>query len=187
MKTLILKFIGAIILPALAQAQIPEGFWSTGCSLGLQKSQQITAAMVQMSEVYFQDRNCEIPSFEFITTGSIAYPNSTEQTNPIDFTYTQIELKIYHDFVVQNFNERQVCGFKDWQQATPKDITGKQCALFNFTKPSPIPQKGEQKFGIYKVEDNRLYYGKLSQERDSSSPEKRPQEYDTLFYSLPLP
>lgn len=173
---------GAIVLPSFALSAIPEGLWKTTCLDGLQKSQQIAPGFVKTRELFHQDRLCTKPSFEFVTSGAISFPHSSDERNFVDFTYTQIELKLFHEFLVEDFNLRQVCGFTDWQIQTAKTITGLQCALFNLMKPSQIPKVGKILFGIYKVEDEKLYYGKLSKEKDSSTPDRRPEEYDILFY-----
>lgn len=174
----------ALFLSTAALASTPEGTWLTSCQDGLSKTQIISQNNHSHTiEKFHQDRFCRQPSFVFITSGGLNFP---AEINQIDFTYTQIQLVVHRKEVVQDFNKRSVCGLTNWKVSEPQTITGLKCALFNIHKPTSIPQSGDTKFGIYKIENDKLYFGKLSKENDGSTPEKRPQEYDNFFYSRSL-
>lgn len=177
---------GAIALPLTAFASIPEGTWVSTCQDGLSKLQIITEGThSQTIEQFHQDRLCQRPSFVFITSGTLYFPN--ENSNLIDFTYTDIQLIVHVDEVIRDFNEREVCGLSNWKKSVPQTITGLNCALFNIHKPTTIPQAGGTKFGIYKLENDTLFYGRLSKENDSSTPEKRPTDYEFKGYKKQKP
>ncbi len=177
---------GAIALPLEAFALIPEGTWVSSCQDGLSKLQIITKGnRSQTIEQFHQDRLCQQASFVFITSGSLSFPS--ESGPQIDFTYTQIQLIIHVEEVVRDFNTREVCGLSNWKKSEPQTITGLECTLFNVHKPTVIPRTGDTKFGIYKIENDLLYYGRLSKEHDSSTPEKRPTDYELKGYKKQKP
>lgn len=153
------------------------GQWSSGCDRGLRKEQVIDQQQqsVTTTEYFYQDKTCTQESFRFKTTGTLYF--DAAEPYWIDFSYTQVELTVFVPQVVADFNTRAVCGFQDWQAAAPKRITGLRCALFNVNKPTQIPVLGDLKFGIYKIEDGRLYYGQLTQEKNGSSKERRPDMF----------
>lgn len=169
-------------LPILAKANTTDltGLWKTGCKEGLSKEQDINQRNSVTTENFFQDRFCKIQSFQFKTTGLIGF--SDENVLWIDFVYTDVELTVFNEQVIADMNSRLVCGFGDWQLATPRIITGLRCALFNRTKETQISKAGDQKFGIYKLEDDRLYFGQLTRETDGSEPLKRPTSWSEEFY-----
>lgn len=180
---------GAItLLFNLAHARIPAGLWNSRCIEGLSKTQNYTSEnQVEVQEKFHQDLFCQKPSFEFRTSGYVTYPTNHDQPNVenlIDFTYSEIEVILFLPLIVDDFNERKVCGRTDWKLETPQKITGLSCALFNLTKPTTIPPAGDMKYGIYKIEYEILHFGQLSKENDSSTPEKRPKNYEFRGYEL---
>ncbi|MNL66247.1 hypothetical protein D3C87_1906810 [compost metagenome] len=48
------------------------------------------------------------------------------------------------------------------------------------------PKVGDMRFGIYKIEENkegdRLFFGRLTKDRDALSPERRPYLIDPRYY-----
>lgn len=159
---------------------IRDGLWVQECLLGLIKQQNINALHIELRENFYQDRNCQDVSFVFRTEGSLSYEDFN--TTQINFIYSEIELSLWINEVVSDFNERQVCGLDDWKLGVFQKITGLQCALFNTHKSSPIPAVGDMKYGIFKIEDGQLYYGKLSKEFDGSAAAKRPIEFDLNYF-----
>lgn len=150
------------------------------CDRGLRKEQVIQGQAVTTTEFFHQDKECTQESFRFKTVGTLVFDNN--EPSWIDFYYTAIDLTVFVPQVVADFNTRAVCGFQDWQVGTSKQITGLKCALFNVNKPTQIPTVGDLKFGIYKIEDGRLYYGQLTQEKNGSSAKKRPDMFAPEFF-----
>ena len=150
------------------------------CDRGLRKEQGIQGQVVSTTEFFHQDKDCLLESFRFKTVGTLAFDGNEPYW--IDFTYTDIELTVFVSQVVADFNTRAVCGFQDWQISLPKKITGLKCALFNVNKPTQIPKVGDLKFGIYRISDSRLYYGQLTQEKNGSSSQKRPDMFAPQFF-----
>ncbi|MEQ1721977.1 MAG: hypothetical protein ABL930_02295 [Pseudobdellovibrio sp.] len=156
------------------------------CQQGLKKEQIYEPNnRVSTTEFFHQDALCNDESFRFQTIGTIQY--NGEDSRFIDFTYERINLSVFKQNVIDDFNKRKVCGFNDWKVSVPQNITGLKCAIFNYTKETQIPKHGDMKYGIYLVEENRLYYGQPSQILDGSTPSKRPTEFrrsiELLFQS----
>lgn len=167
-------FVFILILPLVSNAQIKSGFWSTGCQNGLKKEQVYGHNnRVITTESFYQDKNCTDESFRFQTIGLVSY--STPE-NYIDFLYEEIFLTVFRQNVISDFNSRQVCGYSDWAASQAQEITGLKCAIFNLNRPTKIPSAGETKYGIYLINDGKLYYGQLTQELNATSPEKRPTQ-----------
>ena len=152
-----------------------EGLWATDCNRGYKKKQLIKNQITTTTEYFYADKFCKTQSFEFTTIGPVQF----DLNNPtwINFTYSDVWLSLFNQDIVDDFNARSVCGFNFWSTQTSYRITGLMCALYNINKPTQIAKSGDQKFGIYKIENDILYYGKLTQANDGSSPENRPVEY----------
>ncbi|MFZ3231261.1 MAG: hypothetical protein WA160_13720 [Pseudobdellovibrio sp.] len=149
------------------------------CSNGLRKEQIVTNFDVSTTEFFHHDKNCAKESFRFRTTGQIAF--NDDHPNWINFTFASTELTVFVSEVIADFNKRSVCGFTNWIAAEAKVITGLKCALFNYNKDTQIPRVGDLKYGIYSVDNERLFYGQMTQEKDGSSAGKRPNSYSLEF------
>jgi hypothetical protein len=184
MRIKILLLILIVLSFLKVQAQIAEGLWTTGCQNGLIKEQIYQNDNVSNREHFYQDKDCQRESFIFETIGSVQYTSTN--TEFIDFTYETLTLEVFNTSLVADLNSRKVCGFDNWQTGQAKTITGLHCALFDVNNESAIPQKGDQKFGIYSVLEDKLYYGQLTLTNDGSTPQKRPQKLNTTFiYTRP--
>lgn len=180
----IILFVLILAAHFKSEAQITTGFWSTGCQNGLKKEQIYGHNnRVITTESFYQDKNCLDESFRFQTIGLVSYYSSENYSTPenfIDFLYEEIFLTVYKQNVISDFNSRKVCGYTDWATTQAQNITGLKCAIFNLSRPTQIPRAGEIKYGIFQSNDGKLYYGKLSQELNASSPEKRPNQINFL-------
>lgn len=180
MTTKLNTFVLILFLTLATQAQINHGLWSTGCKEGLKKEQVYDKNnKVVSTESFYQDAACSHESFRFQTLGRITYYQSSN--NFIDFTYEVIYLSIFKQNVIDDFNARKVCGYADWALTQAQNITGRKCAIFNIHKPTQIPTTEDIKYGIFQIAQNKLYYGKLSQDFDGSSPERRPVQINALI------
>ncbi len=168
---------------SLLHAQINTGIWIMNCQKGLKKEQIYEPNnRVSTTEFFHQDANCNNESFRFQTIGTVLF--NDKNANFIDFTYEDIYLSVFKQNVIDDFNHRKVCGFSNWTLGSPQKITGLKCAIFNYTKETQIPKAGDQKFGIFSISDNKLFYGLNSVYKDGSNPEKRPTQLDTAKYYI---
>ncbi len=167
-------------------AEINSGLWSTDCLNGLKKRQTYEKGFVSTDEIFHQDRNCEDLSFTFTTTGTVSY--IVDEPLSLNFVYDRLFLTLSKETLIEDFNARSVCGINRWT-SEPMEITGLKCALFSFSSETQIPRSGDVRYGIFSVENDRLYYGQLSKNFDSSTPARRPQELNRttvyIFRSSP--
>jgi hypothetical protein len=165
-------------------AYINSGIWVMDCQRGLKKKQVYESNnRVSTTEFFHKDVSCQDEFFRFQTIGTVSYNDK----NPsfIDFNYEDIYLSIFKQNLIDDFNIRKVCGLTNWTMGGAQKITGLKCAIFNFDEETQIPRVGDQKFGIFSLSDDKLFYGKNSINKDGSSPEKRPTQLDpTKAYIL---
>ena len=166
-----------VTVPALAV--IPQdlvGTWVQPCKQKAVRTEVFTEQTASLTEVYYLDSNCSEPLIAFKNDGDV-----TARAGEMDFRFTRVTMTLFHSDFVEDYNARAVCGLSDWQLGVEKEITALPCALFT-AKPTQTPRAGDMRYGIYMIQDNRLYFGKLSLERNAMSPEKRPREFDVRFY-----
>lgn len=170
-------FFAICLLSQESRALIQTGHWSTLCQNGVLREQLYTAHSVLTIENFFSDRICQVPAVIFETAGQIEYPatSTTGDIFPINFTYSSIKINLKQQSLVSDFNTRNVCGFSDWAIGKAREISGLSCALFS-ENPSPVPEQGQSRYGIYSQRGQSLFYGRMSTDYDSSTPAKRPQE-----------
>lgn len=161
---------------------LPSGLWQIDCKNGLIKEQVVRGDSVVFTEKFYAAHECQQISFIFETSGQVAF--TPEHDEWIDFTFERVSLTVFNPEAVQVLNRRKVCSSNDWVVGEPKEITGHWCALFNINKETQIPNTGDLKYGIFKIKENRLFYGQMTKELDGSTPSKRPNVLDFQFYSL---
>jgi hypothetical protein len=168
-----------LILSHLVWAQEPllEGIWSQPCQNQALRTENFARAQVTLTESYYGDKNCAKPVMDFESAGTY-----TADRGEIDFAFQKISITVQDFWYMADYNNRHVCGIDTWEMGVAQDVTGKFCEIFGKGYGIQIPPAGQKRFGIYKIENDQLYFGKLSVERDSSSPEKRPTEFDPRFY-----
>ncbi len=176
-KTVLLVI--SLWLPLVCQAQITSGLWTTNCKDGLKKEQIYeNNNRIVSTENFHSDQTCQNRSFSFQTIGQVSYYEESDQF--IDFLYYEIFLTLFKQELILDFNQRKVCGISDWKLSQPQNITGLKCAIFNIGKETKIPSAGEIKYGIFQMNQNKLYYGQLSKEFNSTTPERRPMQINFL-------
>lgn len=155
------------------------GRWFQPCSKGAVKSEYFRRFEVALTEMYFLDKNCRQPSLILINEGSYWLPVG----NHIDFQFASIRARLMSAIAINDFNRRKVCGFDDWQLGSEKEISGRSCEIFYVGIPQRLPTVGEMRYGIYQLREDRLSFGKLSRDKDATTPDKRPTEFNSRFYT----
>jgi len=158
-----------------------EGTWSQPCQNASLNQEAFSGNQVTLTENHFEDAQCQRGVLIFSDKGTYVVNG-----RHMDFSFTQVSITLQIQTLVDDFNQRQVCGFQDWQLGQEKAITGLKCALFTNTQSVQVPAVGDQRFGIYKIDEekegDRLFLGRLTPGHDALSPEKRPLEFDPQFY-----
>jgi hypothetical protein len=154
-----------------------EGIWLRPCRSGSIQVQEFSDNQSYVTELFFVDANCKTPMMAFMDDGTF----NTDQQN-IDFQFQKVSVSLYTDELVADYNLRAVCGIKTWQKNSPQEITGLQCAIFQASKLVQIPRVGDMRYGIWKVDLDKLYFGQLSKINNGQTPETRPTIWDPNSY-----
>ncbi|MNK99835.1 hypothetical protein D3C87_1202510 [compost metagenome] len=172
--------IGALVVGSLISMALPqelEGRWVQPCQNKAVREEVLQNNTAALTENYYLDAACSEPLLTFRNEGGLQ-----AQDGKMDFAFTRVTIALHSSALVDDFNDRAVCGYQNWIAGLERDITGMTCALFNPNKPAASPQVGDMRYGIYKVEDNRLYFGQLTLQHNAMTPEKRPITFDPRFY-----
>ncbi len=154
-----------------------EGRWAQPCQLQTLREEIFVGTSSTLLENYYYKKDCTQPLMSIRNSGTYEY-----NEEHMDFTFARITITLKDDLMIQDFNGRQVCGFSDWKLYEERDVTGLLCALITGAKPMKISEVGSKRFGIYKIEGDLLYFGRLEPGHDALSPEKRPIFLDSRFY-----
>jgi hypothetical protein len=161
---------------ATADPTIATGRWRQTCRNRNMNEEFFTASQVRYSETYFSDDQCSQALVSFISEG----PYQATQ-NKIDFAFTTSDIVILAPQIAAGFNQRAVCGWTDWTTGR-RSVLGQLCDFFNLGRNFPTPKLGQQKFGIYKIENALLFFGQLTKDNDGSSDARRPLQLNPRAY-----
>jgi hypothetical protein len=157
-----------------------QGRWFQACSHGALKTEFFQGDKVTLTEMFFLKEDCSQPSVIFVNQGTYILSNG----NLIDFQFTSIRLRLMNEIAVNDFNRRRVCDLANWTLGLEKEISGRSCEIIMVGLPQKIPTVGEMRYGIYRLQDPiHLSFGKLSRQKNATTPEKRPTDYDPRFYT----
>lgn len=170
------KLILIASLWSSAQAQL-NGVWVRPCANGNIQVQNFEGPKNYTDDILFQDIKCSKPLLSFGYDGTSIF-----RSNEMDYTFSKVSLTLYEKSLVEDYNQRSVCGFSNWSTNSPKVITGLQCALFQQGRQTQVPKLGDRRYGIWKLESGKLYFGKLTPTHPANTPETRPIEWDSRAY-----
>lgn len=173
--------LGALVFGSFMAVTLPqeiEGRWVQPCQNKAVREEVLQNNTATLTESYYLDTTCAQPLLTFRNEGGLQ-----AQDGKMDFSFTRVTIALHSQAFVEDFNDRAVCGYQNWIAGLERDITGLTCALFNPNKPAQSPKVGDMRYGIYKVEENKLYFGQLTLQHDALSPEKRPITFDPRFYT----
>lgn len=182
-----MSILFSVLLSVFVLADSPmvlDGKWKQECRIGTERLETFTSNRAILSEKAFEDSLCSSPSIEIISSGSFTLGNAVlvpHDAREIDFLFDKVSAVLYSQVAVEKFNSSSMCGFTDWKIGQSKEITGLFCAFYT-GNPTPIPKSGEARYGVFRLIGNRLFFGKLSQEYDSRTPDKRPRVYNPYAF-----
>lgn len=165
------------ILWASESAQSLAGRWVQPCQLQTQREEVFAANTAVLTENYYYKKDCTQPLMSIRNSGDVVI---TEEH--MDFTFQEIGITLKDQMMIDDFNGREVCGFKNWTLYKEKIVTGMWCAIITGAKAMKMSDVGSQRFGIYKKTGDLLYFGRLEPGHDALSPERRPVTLDPRFY-----
>lgn len=162
--------------------ELLQGLWRQECASRNTRTEHFHRSIVTLSESFFTDDQCRSPFIVFINEGIFTLP----QAGYMDFEFTSVRLLLKNPQLVEDFNQRQVCGFSDWQLDNEKEISGRHCEIFTIGSPHRIPSVGDTRYGIYHLQDDQLLFGRLTRGQNALTPEKRPTNFDPRPYRKSL-
>ncbi len=182
----------------LLLVQLLQGTWVQPCQQSMVRKEIFHESSVRFVETKFLDENCEQGFLEFSSDGqfmvrkleslepseiSVA-PESIEQLDPpghsMDFTFQSVRLRPLSEAALQWMNQQSFCGKTQWRLMEFQNVSGQKCEFPGGN--IRVPAEGEKRYGIFRIEEELLYLGRLSPEADGTSPEKRPKTWDSLPY-----
>ncbi len=175
-----------ILFTVLASAAAPlDGVWRQDCQRGSSREEAFSDAAATFTERNFWDGACSQPSVETISRGTIILGEALavpEGARAIDFTFSSVALRALDTRSAGAWNQRGVCGFRDWAPGVEKDVTGRECDFFGLGTVVQVPRAGDRRFGIVKGAPGALLFGRLSPDHSGMTPESRPQVLDPMPY-----
>ena len=175
----LLVFLG--MNPLTAAASPLEGKWRTDCFSGFQKTEIFRGSTVSLVEENFSQKNCEKLGLRISSVGQFILD---EAAGFIDFQFERVLLSVHNETYKNFYEQKSMCGIREWPLGLEQDITGLACDFFGQGKPVQVPIAGEARYGIYSLKGKQLFFGKLSPERDGRSPDRRPAVLDPRFFRL---
>lgn len=162
-----------------AEASSLDGVWQKECVRGVQREERIENGYARLTEDFYPNLKCEgEASLRLISEGPFVLPGAQQ----IDFTFHRVLAAPMSERMAEAYNARSTCGFSQWSKGEVQDVTGKLCTLFGAGLASRLPEAGRMIYGIIKQDGELLYFGKLTSERNGSSPSLRPLEFDLVPY-----
>lgn len=159
-----------------------DGKWLTPCINEGQDFEQhtteVNGSQFSVTGKIFQDANCQSPTFQvFVTTTSQTVGDSQilAGAKEVNHIYSKIAFTALNTQYVEVFNSQHFCGASDWQVGVAKDITGLTCGN------ESIPKVGDSAYDIYSLKEGKLYFGKVTEEFNGKTPEKRPRQLDLRY------
>lgn len=161
---------------AISDQNIALGRWRQTCRNRNMNEEFFSSTQVRYSETYYSDDQCTQTLVSFVSEG----PFQASQ-NKIDFIFASSDIIILSEQVAAGFNQRSVCGWTNWTTGR-RAVLNQMCDFFNLGRNFPTPKTGQQKFGIYKLENALLFFGQLTKENDGSTDVRRPVQFNPRSY-----
>lgn len=167
-------------------ATIPDGRYVQACQDGYHREEIFAADEAVYVERNFADSACASLSLEVRSYGRVEYVGQLEKpadANGIDFEFTRVTLTPKTQWVADLYRERTVCGIDSWALDREEEITGRFCDFYGLGRFSAVPQAGDHRYGIYRLDkEGSVYFGRLEPWSDGTSPERRPRAWDPAPY-----
>lgn len=186
MKSLVIiaLFVGSF--SAMAATPELDGRWTQYCDQSAKREENFAGNKVTLTERFYFDYSCEALASEvenigtFVVDDEFRYPD--QKVRNMDFTFEAVRMTLHSDDAITFYNDHAMCGMSDWKKGEAKDVTGKRCEFFQEGRPVQVPMKNDMRYGIYMLQDTRLYLGLLMPGFDGSVPQRRPYLLDQRYY-----
>lgn len=177
----------SVFFSVLSFAGDLDGHWKQDCARGYLKEEHFLGDSATYTEHNFRDLSCLTPSVDSVSRGTLVPGNPLLDplgASELDFVFSSVGFTPRDQAAADFYESISLCGLTGWKVNEEKDITGLVCEFFAQGLKMQVPAAGTRKFGIVKREGDSLFFGKLSPERDGSTPFTRPRELDPAAYKL---
>lgn len=154
-----------------------NGDWERPCENGVLRKEVVTAGTATYTERFHFDIACTQPAFEIAMLGEIR----THGHN-FDFRITRVLARPLEDSMTVRWNQKATCGSRLWRSSSFIDVSGRPCDFFLMGSPLQVPRPGSLRHGIWRIDGDRLYFGRMTSQFDGSTPERRPRDWDPRPY-----
>lgn len=167
------------------------GLFAQDCREGQLRSEEFLASgqAIYTERAHFEAA-CRTPALEIRSYGSFAAGEILPKpagARALDFIFSRVTARLVHASAVADYNRRRVCGLDSWILGEEVSITGLRCELGGGPGLAwRVPTAGTARYGVYTLSASgeELFFGRLSPERDASTPERRPESWDSFPYKL---
>ncbi|MCX6130996.1 MAG: hypothetical protein NTX25_18300 [Proteobacteria bacterium] len=166
-----------------ANTAIYEGKWKMPCIMDGDERLLITYEISKKSMIYSSeefsksDDNCLKSLKSVVAKGDFNLgKNIPEKTGVQEFDYTASSylLTLHDASLVTSFNQNLFCGFSDWKIEVEKDLSKSECFM------------SKTQYSLIKVESNKLFWGRTTDQLDESTAAKRPTEIEAAVFAKKL-
>lgn len=170
----------SVLISGLAfSASEYEGTWTSPCI----KDQEIytkdvwkaTGSELTHEMSIYGDAECSTKYVEVLLKGTldIGVPSqAVAMSRETQMIFSLVTLTPQHEIVTGVLNGNKICGLENWQTGVAKNVAGANC------ENQQMPKIGDSVYNLISLQNNVLYLGKLTEQLNGTSPEKRPRELD---------
>jgi hypothetical protein len=126
-------------------------------------------------EYLFDDEGCQNKAAVYEVDGDYKDQGKNKDNGDvkdIDFKMTEAHFTAYSETLVKAMNLTKFCGISDWKKGAKRDIMGEECIGY------PVPEKGDDVYDVYRVEDKELFFGGNFLFLSDLEPTERPEDID---------
>lgn len=159
-----------------------NGVWEQDCFLKTRRVETIIDRRAVLEEIFYADDECTQPLTAVWSEGRIFLPEAAGEVRPIDFVFESVRLAAHSPEAVDRFSSETLCGIVDWRAGDAREVTGLECDFFSNGKPVRAPSAGDVRYGIFRLNGDRVQFGLLTPRENGLTPERRPTELDARLY-----
>ena len=175
---------GALCVSGAAMADI-QGLYQADCwpvqeeGLSVGRSVNFEKEAATQVQTIFGDLTCAKGAYSFTFKG----PYTLGADGAADFTSASIQLTALDARIAANFTSAKLCGIEKWEAGVAQEVAGLDCGG------TKIPEANSMTYDRVKEVKGGIVFGAVTDEKDGSTLEKRPSEYDetSVFKAVTAP
>lgn len=172
---------GAVCLSGVAMAEV-QGLYQADCwsvqeeGLSVGRSVNFEKETATQVQTIYGDLTCAQPAYSFTFQG----PYTIDADGAADFTSASIQLTALDARIAASFAAAKLCGFANWEAGVAQEVAGLDCGG------TQIPAANSVTYDRVKEVAGGIVFGAVTEDKDGSTLEKRPTEYDetTIFKAV---